>query len=85
VRAEVRAALADRAGPASYLSTRAAASMAGVAEGTVRRWIREGRLTGHRAGRVLRVSADELRRLLAGPRRSDGAPTPEELARRDFG
>jgi excisionase family DNA binding protein len=36
-----------------------------VAAGTIRRWIREGRLTARRAGRVYRIGHDELERFLA--------------------
>ena len=78
------------AAPDLFLSTRAAAAVAGVAPGTIRRWIDEGRLTGHHAGRVLRIRRTELERLLAAaPRRSRRRAavadmTPEALARRDF-
>lgn len=73
--------------PAEYLSISAAAALASVAKGTVRRWVREGRIPEHRAGRVLRVHRGDLERLLAAGQRHRGAnaePTPEELARRDF-
>jgi len=78
------------AAPDVLLSTRAAAAVAGVAPGTIRRWIDEGRLTGHHAGRVLRIRRTELEQMLAAaPRRSRrrvaaAHMTPEELARRDF-
>ncbi len=71
-----------------YLATNDAAALASVAEGTIRRWVREGRLPGHRAGRVLRVRASDLEALLAKGIRAKpptATMTPEQLARRDFG
>ena len=77
VREEVRAALDDHAarthrrnGATSnsdegYLSIARAAKFAGVAPGTLRRWIRAGRLTARRAGRVLRISRNEIEDFLA--------------------
>lgn len=85
VREEVAKALAKTTAPDEYLSTRGAAELAGVADGTIRRWIREGRLTGHRAGRVVRIKRADVERLLAGDRRDAREPSPEELARRQFG
>ena len=81
VRAEVDKRVAELRQPAEFLSPQAAGQLAGVADGTVRRWIREGRLAGHRAGRVLRVRRADLERLL----RDGGDASPEDLARRDFG
>jgi hypothetical protein len=55
------------------------------------RWIDEGRLTGHHAGRVLRIRRADLEQMLAiAPRRSRSRPaatelTPEQRARRDLG
>lgn len=43
-----------------YLSVAKAADIAEVAPGTIRAWIRAGRLTGKHAGRELRVSRREL-------------------------
>lgn len=65
-----------------YLSTGEAAELAGVAVGTVRRWIREGRLSKHRAGRHLRVERSELESLL----RNGHKPklTPAQRAELDF-
>jgi excisionase family DNA binding protein len=85
VREELALALADRAEPDELMSTANAAELAGVAEGTVRRWIREGRLPERRAGRLLRVSRSELATLLGISRRAAGELSPEELADRDFG
>ena len=88
VREEMAALAETRPEPDAYLSTAAAASIAGVAEGTIRRWVREGWIPGHRAGRVLRVRTSDLQRLLESGARSpkrDARCSPEELARRDFG
>jgi excisionase family DNA binding protein len=92
VREVVREELAGRAETSidrdRYLATAEAAQLASVAEGTIRRWVRDGRVTGHRAGRVLRVRLSDMHRLLAGGGRTprDGAKlSPEELARRHFG
>ena len=74
-----------------YLSTRAAAAVADVAPGTIRRWLAEGRLTGHHAGRVLRIRRADLEQLLAAAPRRSRRPrvmpdlTPEQRARRDLG
>ena len=54
-----------RNGDASYLSIAKAARIADVAPGTIRAWIRAGRLTSKRAGRVLRVARSELERFMA--------------------
>jgi excisionase family DNA binding protein len=50
----------------AYLSVAKAARVADVAPGTIRAWIRAGRLTAKRAGRVLRISRDELERFMSG-------------------
>lgn len=84
-RQEVALALADARDSDEYLSTAGAAALAGVAPGTIRRWIKEGRLTGHRAGRVLRVRRCELMALLESDQRPISEASPEELARRHFG
>lgn len=84
VREEVREALAaartrnapDRDGIDGYMSIAKAAAFADVAPGTLRRWIHEGRVTGRRAGRDLRVSRAELERFLANP-----AASPDVQAR----
>ncbi|HEX7842292.1 MAG TPA: helix-turn-helix domain-containing protein [Kofleriaceae bacterium] len=87
VDARVRAALADVTRPDEYLSTSTAGKLAQVAPGTVRRWIREGKLIGHRAGRVVRVRRSELEQLLrdGAQCRMDDNESPEALALRDFG
>ncbi len=85
VREEVGPLLADAARVDEFLSTRAAARFADVATGTIRRWIREGRLVGHRAGRVVRVRRADLESLLREGRRKTPELTPEQRALRDFG
>jgi len=66
-----------------YLTTAEAATFAKVTEGTIRRWARSGRLTTHRAGRVVRVRRSDLADLL----RTTTSPnmSPEAMAARDFG
>ena len=73
VREEVRAAVAEvltRNAPAraaeegGYLSIAGAARFASVAPGTLRRWIRTGRLPVRRAGRVYRIARAELEAFL---------------------
>lgn len=85
----VRAELAKQAkAPANdeYLSTRKAGEFASVAPGTVRRWVRAGKLDGYHAGGELRVKRSDLERLLrTPPSNDDGDLTPEEHARRRFG
>jgi excisionase family DNA binding protein len=87
VRAEVERALSEAqdSDAGGYMSVAAIAKLADVAPGTVRRWIREGRLIGHRAGRVLRVRRADLERLLGDGDEEDSEITPEKLAQRDFG
>lgn len=67
-----------------YLSPARAASVTGVAPGTVRRWIREGKLQARHAGRRVRVGRSELERFLKSGRRLSTDLSPEELAARDF-
>ena len=84
IRSIVRDELA-KATPANdeYLTTAEAAKVAKVTEGTVRRWARLGKLTTHRAGRVVRVRRSDLVELM----RAADAPglSPEAMAARDFG
>jgi excisionase family DNA binding protein len=69
VREELRAVLGERdarggGGEKGYLSIARAAEFADVAPGTLRRWIRTGRLPVRRAGRVYRVARTELEAFL---------------------
>ena len=78
VRAEIRTALDERAHALvrnsntrpddGYLSLSRAAKFADVAPGTLRRWIKEGRLPCQRAGRVYRVSRADLETFLKSDR-----------------
>lgn len=80
VREEVRAALSldatqrNSAARAThgdgYLSIARAAAFADVAPGTLRRWIRSGRLPVRRAGRVYRIARAELEDFLRRQGRS---------------
>ena len=83
VREEVRAALSECATDATrrnssggamrgdgYLSIARAAAFADVAPGTLRRWIRSGRLPVRRAGRVYRIARAELEDFLRRQGRS---------------
>ena len=76
----VRAEIAKATMPTEYLTTRAAAQLAKVAEETIRRWIREGKLEVFRAGRVVRVLRADLEGLMRGG--SAREETGEEAIRR---
>lgn len=80
VREEVRRALSEATQPDEFLTTARAAEVAKVAQGTIRRWIRDGRLTPHHAGRELRVRRSDLDALMHDHGRGDRERTPEELA-----
>jgi excisionase family DNA binding protein len=55
-----------------------------VAQGTIRGWIRAGKLRSLRVGRSLRVSREDFERLLSkSSRGTTAALSPEELADRD--
>lgn len=79
VRSEIRAALMEqharsnlrqRSTSDGYFSIAKAAEFADVAPGTLRRWIRSGRLPTLRAGRVYRIARGELVDFLAREGRS---------------
>jgi excisionase family DNA binding protein len=80
VREEVRRVLGEATQSDEYLTTAEAAEVAKVAQGTIRRWIRDGRLTPHHAGRELRVRRLDLDALMHDGGRRDRERTPEELA-----
>ena len=85
IRAIVRDELARSSRPTDeYLSTTAAAQFADVSVGTIRRWVREGKLKEHRAGRSVRVRRQDLERLLSKVPERTGLD-PEAIARRVFG
>lgn len=79
VREEVRCAIADLAGPQIYLSTSEAAEIARVTPGTIRRWVREGRLQGAGAGRDVRVRREELQGIMAPGRRRAPRRDPQTV------
>lgn len=85
IRDEVRRAVSDALRPDELLSTPAAAKFAGVTPATVRRWARDGKLTRHAAGRVIRISRAELERFIKSGRASNDDLTPEQLADKMFG
>lgn len=102
IREIVREELAKITAPAStpnMITVAAAAERASVNERTIRRWIRAGRLTAYKAGRVLRIDPDELEALLRrdgqvpgapsknlrSGNRSGKAPSPEAIADLVFG
>ncbi|MGN6108752.1 MAG: helix-turn-helix domain-containing protein [Kofleriaceae bacterium] len=91
--ARALAEAAERPDP-EFLSTAEAATIARVAQATIRRWTREGRLKDHGAGREVRVASAELRELLRPGRKRQLARsspkrprelTPEEQAFHDLG
>lgn len=88
VRDEIRNALADAraeprnaSGADTYLSISKAARFADVAPGTVRTWIRRGRLPAKRAGRVLRISRGELETFLTACANRNASPNLATRAR----
>jgi excisionase family DNA binding protein len=84
LRAELQRVLVGASpGRDEMLTTHEAADLARVAVGSVRRWVRQGRLQRHRVGRTLRVSRVELECLMRDPG-PDRELTPEEQADRDF-
>jgi excisionase family DNA binding protein len=72
-------------GPADeYLSTNAAAKLADVAAGTIRRWVKNGRLRNYHAGRLVRISKHDLERLMRDGSASNDSLNPEQLATRKY-
>lgn len=67
------------------LSVAKAARVADVAPGTIRAWIRAGRLTAQHAGRVLRVSRHELAQFMAGTPTGPAAAEAKQRAVHLFG
>lgn len=85
VREELAAAGGALSSRGEYMSTAEAGQLAAVSQGTIRRWIREGRLTAAGAGRELRVRRDEIEALMStGPRGRNARgfqQSPEALAK----
>jgi excisionase family DNA binding protein len=77
--------LAELRAPEEYLSPDEAGAVAGVHPDTIHRWIREGKLEKHRAGRLVRVRRSDVERLLRDGCRRRESGSPEDLALRDFG
>ncbi len=71
--------------PDEFMTVLAASDFASVHPGTVRRWVRDGHLDEHRAGRSLRVKRSDLERLLKDGAKKRCDETPEAWARRKFG
>lgn len=84
VDARIEARLASLTKPAvdEYLTTQAAAKIAGVSVYTIRRWIRARHLLKHLSGSRVRVRRAELERYISG---APAQQTPAERARRKFG
>jgi len=86
LRDELASAMRRNTGPPlggddGFLSVTKAARVADVAPGTIRAWIRSGRLTAQHAGRVLRISRRELAQFMAGaPTGPSGAETERRAA-----
>jgi len=47
-----------------FYTVEEAAQMLGIAEFTVRKWLRDGKLTGKRVGRFWRINKDSVRNVL---------------------
>lgn len=85
VREEVREALA---GGSNYLTTAEASALLRIAPGTLRRWVREGRVVPLQAGRELRFQRSDLETLAAPrarTRRVTRQKTPEEIGAEMWG
>ena len=68
-----------------FLSVAKAARVADVAPGTIRAWIRAGRLTAQHAGRVLRISRRELAQFMMGALTGPNGAETERRAAHLFG
>lgn len=90
IRDEIRTVIRQELGrkPAAagdYVSVSEAAQIASVQAQTIRAWVRSGKLTEYKAGRVLRVRRSELEAFLAkGVTPDDADASPEQLADRRF-
>jgi excisionase family DNA binding protein len=87
IRELVRDELRKLASPPAdeYMSTHDAAKLADVARGTIRRWVKSGKLPGHWAGRLVRVKRADLERLLRDGKPRNDSSTPEQRASRKYG
>ena len=76
VREELRTALgASR--PSEYLSLRAAAVRAGVSAATVRRWVKDGKVTRYGEGRIVRVKWCDVEAALS---KGEATMTTDDIA-----
>lgn len=86
IRDEVRRAVADATKNDEYLSPETAAKLADVTPATIRRWVRERKLTRYGEGkRVVRISRVELESRLKAGGASNDEMSPEQLAEKRFG
>lgn len=85
VREEVERMLSEQAATGEYFSPMVAARRADVRPATIRRWVREGRLVAHHAGRAVRIKRADLETFLVRNRRREHDLSPEQMAARDFG
>jgi excisionase family DNA binding protein len=91
VREEVRLVLREEiagmrgqtaaSGACEYLAVSEAAEVAGVHEATIRAWIAQGQLPGHRAGRHHRVRRDELQRFMSSEKERSTIDLETRVAR----
>lgn len=63
-----------------YMDARAAGEVLGVTEKTIRSWVREGKLHGHWAGRLLRIERSELHQFMRTGLPSGPTASIEKLA-----
>jgi len=71
-------------GDGRWVRTAELAKAYSIAQSTIRRWIREGKVEGKLVGGSLRVNLASFERSLAMPREAVERPlSPEELADRD--
>lgn len=64
----------------AYLSTAKAAELASVTQGTIRRWVKAGKLTRYGKGQRVRVLKSEVEAMMRAT--ENETLSPEELARR---
>lgn len=82
IRAEVRAALAEVRPDSGeeYLSLKEASYVSKLSTKTLNKYIKEGKLPNHGAGRGKRIRRDLLKGLIENPPISSGDLTPEDVA-----
>ena len=82
VRDEVRCVIREElaSNTSEFLSVADAARAASVSPQTIRKWMSEGKLPRHAAGRVLRIRRTDLEKCLTTRAPSPSTESPEELA-----